>query len=172
MEIGAALAEWRREAGLCLLLGDPELLEQAAERLGEQGCAVASLTDELLARCPERDALIAAERALAPGVGRIDDHQLAWQAHRTTVRRRLTEAFAAWLAEAAASADPLAVREIELAAGERLPLERLAELPRPVLLLLTGRRTEDGAVLLGDEGPAVRLPPALTRGGVLAPTAP
>lgn len=167
VEVDEALAAWRaRPAQVSLLLGEPDRLERAAERLAASGCAVCSLGDELLARCRDVDALVSAELALAPtGTGRTSD-PLAWQAHRGTVRRRLHEAFEAWLATAAGGGAPLAVRDLELAAGERLPLERLTELQRPLLLLLCARRDAAGAVHFGGgNGASLRLPPALVRAG-------
>lgn len=136
-ELVAALRD--AEAGCCAAVGDPPAIQAAETALREAGVPTVRLSAEILARLPDAVALASAELdtlRLAPpeeGVPRIT-------ANREAIRAELEAALAAWVAEVSGSPGPLAVRDLELAVAERLDLICLAELGRPVVLLVPGRR--------------------------------
>lgn len=155
MDLPAAIEAWRGRDGPTLLLVDRPRLAAAERLLDEAGVAVRRLGAELLARMP--DELIDAELRLAPRPDSAEP-QLAWAGHKQAVRRALEAAFSDWLSETAG--ERCALVDLELALGERLPLERLIDQGAPMLLLVPGRREGAAVIHAPDETP-VRLPPAL-----------
>lgn len=154
MDLLAAIEAWHGRDGPTLLLADRPRLAAAERLLAEAGVAVRRLGAELLARVP--DELIEAEQRLSPRPDSAEP-QLAWAGHKQAVRRALEAAFADWLSELAG--ERCALSDLELALGERLPLERLINQGAPVLLLVPGRRDGAAVIYAPDEAP-VRLPPA------------
>ncbi|MBI2300552.1 MAG: hypothetical protein HYU66_16705 [Armatimonadetes bacterium] len=136
------LARWPAEgAGCALAVGGWPDLAELAQRLCSAGIAPVALNAAILAHVDQPEALAAAEADEPAG-----DHD-----QRRAVREALATGYDRWLAAAGADGEPLAVEALELAVAERLDLHRLAELPRPVLLLVPGR-TDAGKVRLYAHG--------------------
>lgn len=154
MTCSQMVSKWlARGRGCATAVGSWTALEGLAETLSAAGVAVCRLGSEIVQRIPDPDSF------LVPG------DPLAREG-REAARQAVAQAFEAWLEEAGAGHEPLAIRDLELAVAERLELARLAELGRPVLLLAPGR-TAGATVRLFATGPhdGLPLPPAVAADG-------